>query len=83
MKAPELILWEDHHEPDKDTWDSPTPADKLGPVIVHTVGFVVSENDMIIEVARDYYADDGEMLAGAFLQIMAKCIVSRKVLSVP
>lgn len=76
MKTPELIVWEDHHEPDKDTWDDPTPTAELGPVVAHTVGFVLSENDTMIEVARDYYEADG-LSAGAFFQIMKKCIVAR------
>ena len=78
----EIITWADHHEPDdKQTWDDATAKDKLAPVLIVSAGVVTSENETMVELARDYNTSDG--MAGAFLHIIKSCIVSRKRVAVP
>jgi len=80
-KAAEIICWIDHSEPaNKRVWDVPTHPADLYPCVVFTTGFVVSENDQIIEVSRDL-SEHGSV--GACLHILVKCIIYRKRIRVP
>lgn len=80
-RSAELICWIDHAEPlDRPAWAPPTPPDELVPVVVWTSGFVVSENEQIIEVARDYSEYRN---AGGPVHILKCAIVYRKRVAVP
>ena len=77
----EIICWIDHGEPiDKRSWDGPTPPEQLRPIVVWTGGFIVSENDQIVEQARDT-SEYGH--TSASINIIKKCIVYRKRIAVP
>ncbi len=67
------VVWEDHHE--NNDWTEPTDEHRLAPQLIRTRGFLVQENDQMIEVARDIYVG-GEGI-GSPLRIMKKCIVKR------
>lgn len=70
---PITVVWEDHHE--NTEWTEPTDKTQLAPLVVRTRGYLVQENETMIEVARDVYADGSGI--GSPLRIMKKCIVSR------
>lgn len=81
MKTPELIVWEDHVEPNKATWDDASAPEDMAPLLVHTVGFVLTETNEMLEIARDWVDDKDHPSSGAFLWILKKCVVSRKPLA--
>ena len=84
IKAPmraEVVCWIDHSEPvNKTAWDVPTHPDHLYPCVVFSTGFVLSENDQVLEIARDI-SEYGSI--GAALHILKKCIIYRKLIRVP
>lgn len=85
MKTPIVIAWQDHHERvnDPKEWSAPTPPAELYPVIVYSSGYLVSQNDEMVELARDIYEEDGEVIAGGLMRIMRKCILSPANLACP
>lgn len=84
VRAPkpfEIICWIDHAEPvNKQVWDVPTNPDQLFPCVVFSGGFVASENDEIIELARDI-TEHGN--TGGSVHILKRCVVYRKRVAVP
>lgn len=67
------VVWEDHHEDSE--WTQPMDKSQLAPLIVKTRGYLVEENETMIEVSRDVYADGSGI--GSPLRIMKKCILRR------
>lgn len=73
---PVLIAWEDHHsKADESEWAKPTAPEDLKPLVIRSVGFIVSENDQMIELARDAYLDDSNLIVSGHMRILKKCIV--------
>lgn len=77
MKKPKKIevWWEDHHE--RDGQGAPLTKDELKPLVWVSLGYLVSENDSMIELARDWSSDEGVIGVGASLRIMKKGILKR------
>ena len=78
MKLPRIeVLWEDHNSNYMDEWCEATPKNELKPTLVMTRGFLVSENNKMIEIARDLDMDKEEASIGAHIRILKSCIVKR------
>jgi hypothetical protein len=81
---PVRVIWEDHHsKSDESEWGQPTPPDYLKPILVRSAGFIVSENEDMIELARDAYMDEDELVISGPIRILRKCIVSLTYLREP
>jgi len=76
MKAKKIeVHWEDHHEIDGNS--EPTDPENLRPVIWETRGYLLTENEHMLEVAREITRTPQAYPAGATVRIMKKCIVYR------
>ena len=55
------VHWEDHHdeidEEGRHGWAKPTPIEELKPLIIKTVGYLVGQNDEMVEIARGYISE--------------------------
>jgi len=69
------VFWEDHHE--RDGQGDPVDPEKLKPMIWESTGYLISENDAMLEIARDISSDQDVYGVGASLRIMKKCILKR------
>lgn len=78
--TPEYIIWQDHHEPQSNNvWWSPEDVETItGPAIIHTVGYVVREQDDWLAIVREV-TEDG--WTSNPLVLIKSCIVFRKPLS--
>lgn len=72
-RKPVTIVWRDHHACVLE--GEPTEPDKLIPQIWRSVGFLVSQNDHMVEIVRDV-SDDGSNQVDGALRIMRDCILS-------
>lgn len=76
-----LVAWIDHAEPvHKQKWDTPTDAAMLYPSVCWSAGFLESENEDVIELARDK-TEYGH--GGGHIHILKRCIVYAKKFKVP
>jgi hypothetical protein len=76
-----LVAWIDHAEPvNKQKWDVPTNPAQLYPSVCWSAGFVESENEDVIEIARDH-TEYGS--SGAPIHILKRCIVYIHRIKVP
>lgn len=77
MQSPKRIeiTWEDHHE--RDGQGAPLAPGELVPMLWRSVGFLVAENENMLELVRDISADAGISDVGASLRILKKNIIKR------
>ena len=75
------VIWEDHHGDKIEEWTVKTEKESLKPELVHSVGFLVTENTKMIELMRDvgYAPDDTD--TGAPVRIIKKCIIHFNILA--
>jgi hypothetical protein len=69
------VTWLDHHE--RGGQGEATTPDNLKPMLWTSIGFLVSENDTMLELVRDISADKDVTDVGASLRIMKNSIVTR------
>lgn len=69
------VVWEDHHE--RDGQGEVTEPDALKPFVWESVGYLVGENELMLELVRDISHDPATPDIGASMRIMKKCILSR------
>lgn len=69
------VTWYDHHE--RDGQGAATLRHELKPMTWRTRGYLVEENDEMIEVVRDIPLDRDVTDYGASMRIMKNSIVSR------
>lgn len=69
------VVWEDHHE--RDGQGDVTEAEALKPFVWESTGYLVQENETMVELVRDISHDPAVPDIGASMRIMKKCILSR------
>lgn len=69
------VIWEDHHE--RDGQGAALSTAELSPMLWKSTGYLVAENDSMLELARDISANKDVTDVGASLRIMKKNIVKR------
>jgi hypothetical protein len=69
------VVWEDHHE--RDGQGASLLPHELKPMLWRSVGYLVAENDTMIELARDVSADRDVTDVGASLRLLKSSIISR------
>jgi len=70
------VIWRDHHDWEKGQVPI-TPPEELEPMIWISRGFLVSENDEMLELVRDLPMSKGVTDIGAPLRILINSIVKR------
>lgn len=78
MKSPRKVevTWLDHHDWSKDQVPITAP-EELEPMIWKSTGYLVSENDTMLELVRDWPMSKGVTDIGAPLRILKSSIVKR------
>jgi hypothetical protein len=70
------IRWTDHYDHD-DTWVEPEKPDRLKPALVESVGWIISENEEVIQLAGDRPLDEGDSGYGRVTHILTANIYYR------
>jgi hypothetical protein len=69
------VTWEDHHE--RDGQGASLLPHELKPMAWKSTGYLVAENDTMIELARDISADRDVTDVGASLRLLKVNIIKR------
>jgi hypothetical protein len=69
------VIWEDHHE--RDGQGASLLPHELKPMLWKSVGYLVAENDAMVEIARDLSASGDVTDVGASLRLLKSSIVKR------
>jgi len=70
------VVWMDHHE-SEDTWAKPTPEDKLEPATVESIGWLLGENDIMLEMTSHLSRDQDDNTQGRPMRIVKAAILYR------
>ena len=70
------IVWMDHHE-SENTWANPTPPDKLQPATIESIGWLLGENDIMLEMTSHLSLDKDDNEQGRPMRIVKAAILYR------